>query len=137
MIIITKNLENIQEFRFLGILDKSKNIWYNNNIEIIEEEIFMSRIGRLNKNDIVRGRIFDDLVEYFGNSVLGMYEGKLRVEIIDDETDEVVQFSLAPVVHKSLVDEEECDQYVPIKEKIEQYQSSLKKNEVKEKKKAK
>mgnify|MGYP006313715865 FL=1 len=137
MIIITKNLENIQEFRVLGILDKSKNIWYNNNIEIIEEEIFMSRIGRLNKNDIVRGRIFDDLVEYFGNSVLGMYEGKLRVEIIDDETDEVVQFSLAPVVHKSLVDEEECDQYVPIKEKIEQYQSSLKKNEVKEKKKAK
>ena len=66
-----------------------------------------------------------------------MYEGKLRVEIIDDETDEVVQFSLAPVVHKTLVDEEECDQYVPIKEKIEQYQSSLKKNEVKEKKKAK
>ena len=55
----------------------------------------------------------------------------------NDETDEVVQFSLAPVVHKSLVDEEECDQYVPIKEKIEQYQSSLKKNEVKEKKKAK
>ena len=46
----------------------------------------MSRIGRLNKNDIVRGKIFDDLVEYFGNSVLGMYEGKLRVEIIDDET---------------------------------------------------
>ena len=97
----------------------------------------MSRIGRLNKNDIVRGRIFDDLVEYFGNSVLGMYEGKLRVEIIDDETGEIVQFSLAPVVHKSLVDEEECDQYVPIEEKIEQYQSSLKKNEVKEKKKAK
>ena len=97
----------------------------------------MSRIGRLNKNDIVRGRTFDDLVEYFGNSVLGMYEGKLRVEIIDDETGEIVQFSLAPVVHKSLVDEEECDQYVPINEKIEQYQSSLKKNEVKEKKKAK
>ena len=97
----------------------------------------MSRIGRLNKNDIVRGRIFDDLVEYFGNSVLGMDEGKLRVEIIDDETGEIVQFSLAPVVHKSSVDEEECDQYVPINEKIEQYQSSLKKNEVKEKKKAK
>ena len=94
-------------------------------------------IEGLNKNDIVRGRIFDDLVEYFGNSVLGMYEGKLRVEIIDDETGEIVQFSLAPVVHKSLVDEEECDQYVPINEKIEQYQSSLKKNEVKEKKKAK
>ena len=97
----------------------------------------MSRIGRLNKNDIVRGRIFDDLVEYFGKSVLGMYEAKLRVEIIDDETGEIIQFSLAPVVHKSLVDEEECDQYVPINEKIEQYQSSLKKNEVKEKKKAK
>ena len=123
----------------IGINDACEILsWaYNNNIEIIEEEIFMSRIGRLNKNDIVRGRIFDDLVEYFGNSVLGMYEGKLRVEIIDDETGEIVQFSLAPVVHKSLVDEEECDQYVPINEKIEQYQSSLKKNEVKEKKKAK
>ena len=79
----------------------------------------MSRIGRLNKNDIVRGRIFDDLVEYFGNSVLVMYEGKLRVEIIDDETGEIVKFSLAPVVHKTLVDEEERDKYMPIKEKID------------------
>ena len=95
----------------------------------------MSRIGRLNKNDMVRGRIFDDLVEYFGNSVLGVYEGKLRIEIIDDETDEVVQFSLAPIVHKTLVEEDECDKYIPIKDKIEQYQASLKKNEVKEKKK--
>ena len=95
----------------------------------------MSRIGRLNKNDMVRGRIFDDLVEYFGNSVLGVYEGKLRIEIIDEETDEVVQFSLAPIVHKTLVEEDECDKYIPIKEKVEQYQASLKKNEVKEKKK--
>lgn len=97
----------------------------------------MSRIGRLNKNDIIRGRIFDDLVEYFGNSVLGIYEGKLRVEIIDDETDEIVQFSLAPVVHKTLVEEEECDKYVPIAEKIQEYQASLKKNEEKEAKKKK
>lgn len=97
----------------------------------------MSRIGRLNKNDMVRGRIFDDLVEYFGNSVLGVYEGKLRIEIIDEETDEVVQFSLAPIVHKTLVEEDECDKYIPIKEKVEQYQASLKKNEVKEKKKKK
>lgn len=97
----------------------------------------MSRIGRLNKNDIVRGRIFDDLVEHFGGSVLGMYEGKLRVEVIDDETGEVVQFSLAPVVHKSLVDEEECDMYVPITKKIEEYQASLKKNEEKKPKKKK
>lgn len=95
----------------------------------------MSRIGRLNKNDITRGRIFDDLVEHFGGSVLGMYEGKLRVEIIDDETGDVVQFSLAPVVHKTLVEEEECDEYVSIEEKIQQYQASLKKNEVKDKKK--
>ena len=95
----------------------------------------MSRIGRLNKNDMVRGRIFDDLVEYFGNSVLGVYEGKLRIEIIDEETDEVVQFSLAPIVHKTLVEEDECDKYIPIKDKVEQYQASLKKNEVKEKKK--
>lgn len=94
----------------------------------------MSRIGRLNKNDVLRGRIFDDLVEHFGASTLGMYEGKLRIEIIDDETGEVIQFSLAPVVHKSLVDEEECDKYVTTDEKIAMFQASLKKNEVKEKK---
>lgn len=97
----------------------------------------MSRIGRLNKNDIIRGKIFDDLVEYFGNSVLGVYEGKLRIEIIDDETDEIVQFSLAPVVHKNLVEEEECDEYVSISEKIQEFQASLKKNEEKVVKKKK
>ena len=95
----------------------------------------INRIGRLNKNDITRGRIFDDLAEHYGNSVLGIYEGKLRIEIIDDETDEVLQFSIAPIVHKSLVEEEECDRYIPINDKIEEYQASLKKNEEKKKKK--
>lgn len=97
----------------------------------------MSRIGRLNKNDIVRGKIFDGLVEHFSSSVLGMYEGKLRIEIIDDETGEVIQFSLAPIVHKTLVDEEECDEYVTIENKIQEYQASLKKNEEKVAKKKK
>ena len=89
---------------------------------------------RLNKNDITRGRIFDKLAEVYGASVLGMYEGKLRIEIIDDETDEVVQFSLAPVVHKVLVEETECDPYTTTQEKIDEYQASLKKNEPKVKK---
>ncbi len=95
----------------------------------------MSRIGRLNKNDVIRGRIFDDLVEHYGGSVLGISEGKLRVEIIDDETDEVIQFSVAPIVHKSLIEEEECDKHIPIDQKLEEYQATLKKNEPKEKKK--
>lgn len=89
---------------------------------------------RLNKNDITRGRIFDQLAEMYGTSVLGMYEGKLRIEILDEETDEVVQFSIAPVVHKTLINETECDPYVTTKEKIEKYQASLKKNEPKPKK---
>lgn len=86
---------------------------------------------RLNKNDIIRGKIFDTLAEVYGTSVLGFYEGKLRIEIIDDETDEVIQFSLAPTIHKTLIDDTECDPYVSIEDRIAEYQSSLKKNEEK------
>ena len=92
---------------------------------------------RLNKNDIIRGRIFDDIASQFSNSVLGMYDGKLRIEIIDDETGEVIQFSLAPVVHKSLVEEADCEKYISIDDRIAEYQSELKKNETKSKKKKK
>ncbi len=86
---------------------------------------------RLNKNDVIRGRIFDTLAEVYGTSVLGFYEGKLRIEVIDDETGEVIQFSLAPTVHKVLVDDSECDPYVNTDDRIAEYQSSLKKNEEK------
>lgn len=92
---------------------------------------------RLNKNDIIRGRIFDTIAEVYGSSVLGFYEGKLRIEVIDEETGEVVQFSLAPTVHKVLIDESECDQYVNTDDRIAEYQSSLKKNEEKKPKKKK
>lgn len=81
---------------------------------------------RLNKNDIVRSRIMDSLAEQYGNSVLGMYDGKLRVELIDDEG-LVIQFSIAPIVHKSLVEEDQCDPYITTDDKIKEYQDSLSK----------
>lgn len=85
-------------------------------------------IKRLNKNDIIRGRIMDGIAEHFGNSVIGVYDKKLRVEIIDEETGDVIQFSVAPVVHKELVDPEDCDEYITTDEKIKLYEESLKKN---------
>ena len=84
---------------------------------------------RLNKNDIIRGRIFDTVANVYGSSVLGFYEGKLRIEIIDDETGEVIQFSIAPTIHKTLVDEAECDPYLDTDARIAEYQATLKKNE--------
>ena len=92
---------------------------------------------RLNKNDIIRGRIFDTIAGVYGSSVLGFYEGKLRIEIIDEETGEVIQFSIAPTVHKTLIDDRECDAYVDTDTRIAEYQASLKKNEVKKPKKKK
>ena len=94
-------------------------------------------IKRLNKNDIIRGRIFDTIANVYGGSVLGFYEGKLRIEIVNEETGEIIQFSVAPTIHKSLVDEEECDKYVDVDTRIAEYQASLKKNEEKEPKKKK
>lgn len=85
-------------------------------------------IKRLNKNDILRGKIMDDIAKHFGNSVLGIYDKKLRIEVIDEETGDVIQFSIAPVVHKELVDPEECDEYITTEEKIRIYEESLKKN---------
>ena len=92
---------------------------------------------RLNKNDIIRGRIFDTIAGVYGSSVLGFYEGKLRIEIIDEETGEVIQFSIAPTVHKTLIDDSECDAYVDTDTRIAEYQASLRKNEVKKPKKKK
>ena len=77
-------------------------------------------MAKLTKPNLLRGQIFDKLSETFGDSVLGMYDGKLRVEILN-EIGEPVQFSLAPVVHKTLIDEEECDKLVPIQEQVEAY----------------
>lgn len=94
-------------------------------------------VKRLNKNDIIRGRIFDKVAEIYGASVLGFYEGKLRIEIVNEETGEIVQFSIAPTIHKTLVDEEECEKYVNTDTRIAEYQASLKKNEDKVKPKKK
>lgn len=79
---------------------------------------------KVTKPNTLRGQIFDKLAETFGTSVLGMYEGKLRIEILNDDG-EPVQFSLAPVVHKNLVDEEECDELVPITEQVAAYEAVL------------
>lgn len=79
---------------------------------------------RIVKPNILRGKIFDKLAECFGESVLGMYDGKLRIEWIDEDTGEVVQFSLAPVIHKTLVEEDECDPLVPIAEQIATYEAA-------------
>ncbi len=80
---------------------------------------------RLNKNDVLRGRIFDSIAEIYGGSVLGFYEGKIRIEVIDEETGEIVQFSLSPTIHKTLVDEIECDRYVDTDTRIAEHQLSL------------
>lgn len=93
-------------------------------------------VRRMNRNDITRGRIFDQLAEQFGGSVLGMYDNKLRIEIIDDEG-KVFQFSLTPVVHKDLVEESECQPYINTDEKIKMHEETLVKNEPKTKKKKK
>ena len=80
-------------------------------------------MAKLVKPNKLRGQIFDKLAECFGDSVLGMCEGKLRVEVITEEG-EVVQFSLAPVVHKTLVEEDECDKYVAIADQIATYEAA-------------
>lgn len=81
-------------------------------------------IKRLNKNDILRGRIMDEIAAHFGTSVLGLYDKKLRIEMISEEG-EVYQFSIAPTVHKELVDEAECDPYLTTDEKIKSYEETL------------
>ena len=80
-------------------------------------------MAKLTKPNVLRGQIFDKLAEAFGDSVLGMYDGKLRIEIINEDG-EPIQFSLAPVVHKVLIDEEECDDLVPIQEQVEAYEKA-------------
>ena len=83
----------------------------------------MSR-QRLNKNDILRSKLTDQLAKVYGNSLLGLYEDKLRIEIITEEG-EVVQFSLMPIVHRDLVDESQCEPYVNTKEKVLRYNELL------------
>jgi hypothetical protein len=81
-------------------------------------------MAKIVKPNVVRGQIFDQLAACFGESTLGMYDGKLRFEIMNDEG-EVIQFSLAPVIHKSLVDETECDVLVPVAEQIAEYEAAV------------
>lgn len=85
-------------------------------------------MAKIVKPNVVRGQIFDKIAEAYGNSVLGMYDGKLRMEIIDDDGN-VVQFSLAPVIHKTLVEEEECDDLIPIDEQMEAYNKAIEEKE--------
>lgn len=81
-------------------------------------------MAKIVKPNQVRGQIFDKLAECFGDSTLGMYDGKLRFEIVDD-AGEVIQFSLAPVIHKALVDETECDELVPIADQMAEYTAAV------------
>jgi hypothetical protein len=81
-------------------------------------------MAKLVKPNVTRGRIFDKIAETFGGSVLGMYDGKLRIEILD-ENDSPIQFSLAPVIHKTLVEEEECDKLIPIDDQIAAYNAAV------------
>ena len=82
-------------------------------------------MAKTTKPNVVRGQIFDAIATAFGNSVLGMYDGKLRIEILN-EVGQPVQFSLAPVVHKTLIDEAECDELVPIEEQLKNYENQTK-----------
>jgi hypothetical protein len=45
----------------------------------------MATAKKLVKPNVLRGQIFDKLAAAFGDSVLGVYENKLRVEIIDED----------------------------------------------------
>lgn len=80
---------------------------------------------RLIKPDLSRGLVFDKLVEAFGDQVLGMYEGNLRIETIDDETGEINQFSIKVTKGKTLLDDIECDEYVPINVQLENYEQAV------------
>ncbi len=78
-------------------------------------------MARLIKPDKARGEVFDELVKCFGTSVLGTYEGNLRIELLDPDTDEPVQFSIKVTKGKTLLDEIECDEYIPIDDLIDAY----------------
>lgn len=80
-------------------------------------------MAKLVKPNYTRGQIFDRLAACFGTSVLGMYEGKLRIELMDD-AGEIIQFSLAPVIHKSNVEEVECDKLVSIEDQMGAYEGA-------------
>lgn len=80
-------------------------------------------MAKLVKPNYTRGQIFDRLAACFGTSVLGMYEGKLRIELMDD-AGEVLQFSLAPVIHKTNVEEVECDKLVSIEDQMGAYEAA-------------
>lgn len=82
-------------------------------------------MARLIKPDLSRGLVFDKLVEAFGEQVLGMYEGNLRIETIDDETGDINQFSIKVTKGKTLIDDVECDEYTPINVQLEEYEKAV------------
>ena len=81
-------------------------------------------VKRLVKPNEVRGTVLDKIAGAFGDSVLGMYDGGLRVEILDKEGN-VVQFTVKPVIHKTLVSVEECDALIPIDTQMKEYEATL------------
>ena len=81
-------------------------------------------VKRLVKPNEVRGTVLDKIAGAFGDSVLGMYDGGLRIEILDKEGN-VVQFTVKPVIHKALVSAEECDPLVPIDTQMKEYEAAL------------
>lgn len=82
-------------------------------------------MARLIKPDLSRGQVFDKLVKSFGDQVLGMYEGNLRIETIDDETGDICQFSIKVTKGKTLIDDIECDAYIPINSQLEMYEKAV------------
>lgn len=81
-------------------------------------------MARLIKPDLSRGEVFDKLVKCFGGQVLGMYEGNLRIETIDSQG-EINQFSIKVTKGKTLLDDVECDPYIPSSEQMKIYEQAL------------
>ena len=85
-----------------------------------------------------RGSVIDKIVECFGNQVLGIYEGAIRIETMDDNG-EIHQFSIKTTKNKTIIDECEATPYVPIAELTANYEKLVAEREaelaLKEKKK--
>lgn len=76
-------------------------------------------VKRMNKKDIVRSQITDEVVLALNtdNSLLGIYNNKVRFEILDDEGNPL-QFSVAITLHKDLVEEADCGAYQSTEDKL-------------------
>ena len=54
-----------------------------------------------------------------------MYEGKLQIDPIEDERGDLNQFSIKVTKGKTLLDDIECDEYVPISVQLENYEQAV------------